>query len=190
MGQLAASEVFRQDGAVTGQTRRAAPEMRSRPPSVNRDAGPGRRVCPGVAAALALTTNSARKRHHIALNMPPVPRAPGRSGTARMANYERPRTQQFALESRPYRDLFAFTVKGFGALSLRHGGVVQVAGAGCRVVVSEWRAWEWLVRRAGVRGVSRPRWSQSRSPVALPGPSLWLRGPGGHRPAAGRRSRR
>jgi carboxymethylenebutenolidase len=29
---------------------------------------------------------------------------------------------------------------------------------------------EWLGRRAGARGVSRPRWRQCRSPVALPGP--------------------
>src|SRR5947207_4663614 len=36
--------------------------------------------------------------------------------------------------------------------------------------IVEWcQAREWLIRRAGDRGVSRPRWSQSRSPVALPG---------------------
>jgi hypothetical protein len=39
----------------------------------------------------------------------------------------------------------------------------------CRAV-SWCQAREWLARRAGVRGVSRPRWMQSRSPVALPGP--------------------
>ena len=43
---------------------------------------------------------------------------------------------------------------------------------------------EWLVRRAGARGVSRSRWSLCRSPVALPGP------PRGHRRAAARRWRR
>ena len=32
------------------------------------------------------------------------------------------------------------------------------------------RAWEWLVRRASARGVSQPRWRQSRSPFSLPGP--------------------
>ena len=47
------------------------------------------------------------------------------------------------------------------------GGMFRLAG----VAVVGWGwAREWLVRRAGVRGVSRPRWSQSRSPVALPGP--------------------
>ena len=47
---------------------------------------------------------------------------------------------------------------------------------------------EWLGRRAGVRGVSRPRWRQSRSPGALPGPPLRRRG--GRRPSgAGRRRR-
>ena len=46
--------------------------------------------------------------------------------------------------------------------------MLRLAGvAGRRVGLGR----EWLVRRAGVRGVSRPRWSQSRSPVALPGPS-------------------
>jgi hypothetical protein len=29
---------------------------------------------------------------------------------------------------------------------------------------------EWLRRRAGIRGESRPRWRQCRSPLALPGP--------------------
>jgi hypothetical protein len=42
---------------------------------------------------------------------------------------------------------------------------------------------------AGARGVSRPRWRQSRSPVALPGPLRWLCGPAGRRPAGGRRWR-
>ena len=32
-----------------------------------------------------------------------------------------------------------------------------------------WQAREWLARRAGVRGVSRPPWLHSGSPVALPG---------------------
>jgi hypothetical protein len=34
-----------------------------------------------------------------------------------------------------------------------------------------WRAREWLARRAGGRGVSRPPWMQSGAPVALPGSS-------------------
>ncbi len=40
-----------------------------------------------------------------------------------------------------------------------------------------------LVRRAGVRGVSRPRWMLSRSPVALPGPppAFWRPRAGGRR---------
>jgi hypothetical protein len=42
---------------------------------------------------------------------------------------------------------------------------------GSRRVVGWFRVREWLRRRAGVRGVSRPRWRQCRSPGALPGPS-------------------
>jgi len=41
-----------------------------------------------------------------------------------------------------------------------------------RLVVGLVVAREWLVRRAGAWGVSRPRWRQSRSPVALPGHQL------------------
>ena len=37
-------------------------------------------------------------------------------------------------------------------------------------VVGWWQAREWLARRAGCWGVIRPRWPQSRSPTALPGP--------------------
>ena len=44
--------------------------------------------------------------------------------------------------------------------------------AGQLGVVGWWQVREWLGRRAGVRGVSRPRWRQSRSPRALPGTSL------------------
>jgi hypothetical protein len=47
---------------------------------------------------------------------------------------------------------------------------------------------EWLVRRAGVRGASRPPWMQSGSPVALPGPLN--RRPAGRRRPARRRWRR
>src|ERR1039458_6480023 len=58
------------------------------------------------------------------------------------------------------------------------GFVAAGAGSGLGVV-GWWRVREWLVRRAGVRGVSRPRWSQSRSPFALPGlfrlAGWWLR---------------
>jgi hypothetical protein len=49
---------------------------------------------------------------------------------------------------------------------------------------------EWLVRRAGVRGVSRSRWMQSRSPVALPGLSSQRARRVGRQPAGGRRRRR
>ena len=31
---------------------------------------------------------------------------------------------------------------------------------------------DWLVRRAGAQGVSRPRWLQSRSLFGLPGPAM------------------
>src|ERR1019366_9523820 len=48
------------------------------------------------------------------------------------------------------------------------GFVAAGAGSGLGVV-GWWRVREWLVRRAGDRGASRPRWSQSRSPFALPG---------------------
>ena len=64
------------------------------------------------------------------------------------------------------------------------------AAWGRQRAVGWWRAGEWLVRRAGARGVIRPRWSQSRSPVALPGPSYWPPcWPGGRRPAGRRRWR-
>jgi alpha-1,2-mannosyltransferase len=61
----------------------------------------------------------------------------------------------------------------------------------CPGVVGWCRARQWLGRRAGFRGVSRPRWRQSRSPVALPCPLSWqMWRPGGRRPAGGRRWRR
>jgi hypothetical protein len=79
---------------------------------------------------------------------------------------------------RAYRVLFAVVVKDHGGFSSR---LVPAAW-------SPWPGWraagwsqvrEWLVRRAGVRGVRRPRWSQGRSPVALPGPLLRCWRPGG-----------
>jgi hypothetical protein len=87
---------------------------------------------------------------------------------------------------RPYRVLFAVAVKWLAEFSLKPASTVEACLRWCRAV---WwcQVREWLVRRAGVRGVSWPRWSQSRSPVALPGPS---RGPGGRRPGGGRRWRR
>ena len=72
----------------------------------------------------------------------------------------------------PYRVLFEVVVKGCGGFSLMWVSVRWSWWPGWRVVGWGW-AREWLVRRAGARGVSRPRWSQSRSPVALPGPSRW-----------------
>jgi hypothetical protein len=73
------------------------------------------------------------------------------------------------------------------------GGFCSPAARDGPVWAVRWRvgwaeAREWLVRRAGVRGVSRPPWRQSGSPVALPGPSRMR--PGGRRRAAGRRWRR
>jgi hypothetical protein len=67
------------------------------------------------------------------------------------------------------RSLFAFVVKGFGGFSSMPVLVAWFAWLGWRVVGWGWAS-AWLVRRAGVRGVSRSRWSQSRSPVALPSP--------------------
>ena len=55
------------------------------------------------------------------------------------------------------------------------------------LMAADW-AREWLVRRAGARGASRPRRLQSRSPVALPGPRHGPR-PAGRRPAGRRRWR-
>jgi hypothetical protein len=58
-------------------------------------------------------------------------------------------------------------------------------------VVGWCRVREWLVRRAGVRGVSRPRWRQSRSSVALPGPLMLIGWPVRRRtpaPWSGRRA--
>ncbi len=48
--------------------------------------------------------------------------------------------------------------------SVRRG--LMCIGLGVGPIVG--RAREWLLRRAGARGVSRPRWRQSRSPFALP----------------------
>ena len=47
------------------------------------------------------------------------------------------------------------------------------------VVVGWGQVREWPGRRAGVRGVSRPRWRQSRSPLALPDPEHCRGGAGG-----------
>src|SRR5215470_11479676 len=60
-----------------------------------------------------------------------------------------------------------FVVKSFCASSSMVW-LVLLAGPG-RPVVGWMLVREWLFRRAGARGVSRPRWSQSRSPIALPG---------------------
>jgi len=61
-----------------------------------------------------------------------------------------------------------FVVKALSGISSRPVSCTQAGGCG-RVVGWGW-AREWLFRRAGFRGVSQPRWSQSRSPAALPGP--------------------
>src|SRR6266576_3730018 len=53
---------------------------------------------------------------------------------------------------RAYRDLFDSAVKRSGEFSLRWAGPAWVAVAGWLVVVSQWQAREWLVRRAGARG--------------------------------------
>src|SRR5215470_10977107 len=87
----------------------------------------------------------------------------------------------------PDRILFVFVVvKWFSGrcslmLARRHGRRER-----CQLV--GWlQVWEWLARRVGVRGVSRPPWRQRGSPVALPGPAGgWLLRPGGRRPSAGR----
>jgi DNA-directed RNA polymerase specialized sigma24 family protein len=77
--------------------------------------------------------------------------------------------QLMNLDHRADRVLFDVAVKWLPGFSL---GSVLMAACSC----GEWRVVgclgvrEWPVRRAGVRGVSRPRWMQSRSPVALPGP--------------------
>jgi hypothetical protein len=91
-----------------------------------------------------------------------------------------------AARSRPERVLFA--VKGFAGFSLAWVSMSGRAWAGWWAVGWLW-AREWLVRRAGAWGVSWPRWRQSRSPVALPGPSRWLSPSGARRPAGGRRWR-
>jgi hypothetical protein len=49
-------------------------------------------------------------------------------------------------------------------------GALFAATGRLRWVVGWFRVREWLGRRAGAWGESRPRRRQSRSPVALPGP--------------------
>src|ERR1035441_726078 len=84
----------------------------------------------------------------------------------RTASYARPPRREAVIMGHPDRDLFV--VKGFRGFSWGPAsGLFACAG---RRAAGWYRAREWLVRRAGFRGVSRPRWSQSRSPAALPGP--------------------
>ena len=90
-------------------------------------------------------------------------------------------------------DRSLFVVKSLSGFSSEApDGLVSVRSG----AVGWCRAREWLGRRAGARSVSRPRWRQSRSPVALPGPWRWplrrpgARRPGGRRPGGGRRWRR
>ena len=65
----------------------------------------------------------------------------------------------------PYRrPLCVKCLSGFSS-ELVPDGSVSVRSA----VVGWCQVREWLGRRAGFRGVSRPRWRQSRSPVALSG---------------------
>jgi hypothetical protein len=52
------------------------------------------------------------------------------------------------------------------------GSRCRIGGQGRRLVTG---AREWLARRAGAWGASRPRWVQSRSPPALPGSPRGLR---------------
>jgi hypothetical protein len=80
-------------------------------------------------------------------------------------------------------------VKWFRRSFSSHGTWSSCSGDRAGIVV--WiQVREWLGRRAGARGVSRPRWRQSRSPVALPGLSSGLlRQPAGHRLGGGRRWR-
>src|SRR5215472_4622697 len=82
---------------------------------------------------------------------------------------------------RAERVLFAVAVKWLCGVSSKRLGSAQPGGEALGWVelgrglrwwraVWWWQAREWLVRRAGVRGVSWPPWRQSGSPVALPGP--------------------
>src|ERR1039457_2330078 len=80
------------------------------------------------------------------------------------------RRQDRRTGGRPDRVLFVVVVKGHAGFSLMWAAARWSLWPGWRVV-GWWRARGGLVERAGARGVSRPRWSQSRSPVALPGPS-------------------
>jgi hypothetical protein len=69
------------------------------------------------------------------------------------------------------RPLLRQTVLGF------FSWCVAPSSSWCGAGAAGWgQVREWLVRRAGVRGASRPRWRQSRSPVA---PRTACRGAGG-----------
>src|SRR5260370_21145010 len=76
------------------------------------------------------------------------------------------------------RSLFASVVKGLGEFSWMPVLVAWLAWPE-QVVVGWGRAREWLVRRAGLWGVSRPRWGRRRSPFVLPRPPARARPPGG-----------
>jgi hypothetical protein len=73
-------------------------------------------------------------------------------------------------------DLFEINNAGTGARRTCAGWIAWSAGGAAwpwtdPVRIVGWRqVREWLGRRAGLRGASRPRWRQSRSPGALPGP--------------------
>jgi pimeloyl-ACP methyl ester carboxylesterase len=102
---------------------------------------------------------------------------------------------------RTFRVLFAVGVKWLAGVSWKRPRSAQAGAGGLGSAdpgrdlgwwraVGWWQAREWLARRAGVRGVSRPPWMQSGSPVALPGPGGRRPRRGGRRPPARRRSRR
>jgi hypothetical protein len=119
----------------------------------------------------------------------------GAAPRGRLCGARAERSDQHLRECRPQihpgradRVLFAVAVKWLPGFSLKSASTVCLPWWR---PVSWWRVREWLVRRAGLRGVSRPRWSQSRSPGALPGPQpavRWRRA--GRRPGGGRRRRR
>jgi hypothetical protein len=105
---------------------------------------------------------------------------PGRgrpmTGQMRVGSAPANRTPNYALPSRLLRAVPSraitkpLCVKWFGSSFLR---LVSCAFAAVRRRgrgVGWAQVREWLRRRAGIRGESRPRWRQCRSPFALPGP--------------------